>query len=690
MIKLSARKIATASPQQLWDHLNGSFILSFDDGDLVTDSKETIFSSYIWEIYRRYPGTTMKKQYHVSSVLNGKRYTSETHLKLMGNVLWGVYDEYSTLYAFNEEQKLQLRFDLAKLAYEITSYMYSELCVKCEEYAFSLDIVDFIQVLDNQRVVEGYRNLHEVDRKVKSGSTDGVPKMMYEVAGDHLYSEIKTVLKTDNTLFHNPLSELSRSGLVKEGQILQCVGPRMFVTDIDSIQFKHPILRGFTQGFHKFQDSLMESRSAAKALIFSKTPLQDAEYFSRKLQFMAMQVQNLHHTDCGSGRYLRWTVRGRETDLTGASYSGDLSRIAGKHYLDSDGALKTIKATDSHLIGQTIHMRSVLFCQHPDSYGVCSVCYGQLSESIPPKTNIGHMNSTFMCQKSSQSVLSTKHLDSSAAIEQIALSADERQYLDVGPDGNSYVFSESLRSNIVKLVIPKDKANNLSDVLEIDDVAKLKTSNIIQLSEITLLITADKSERSISLPVGSSYRKASFTHKALAHIRRLAKSSSWPIDKFGNYVFDMQEWDWSYPFLELPLKHFNMSDHSKDIADILESRVSQMVARDRFIQAESVLQNLFDLVNSKLHVNLAVLEIVQLGVMIRSAERKDYALPKPWTESGLGVRAKTMFYRSLGVAMAYQGHSEMFKSPDSYTVTNRMDHIFDAILCPREVLKVVH
>ena len=125
---------------------------------------------------------------------------------------------------------------------------------------------------------------------------------------------------------------------------------------------------------------------------------------------------------------------------------------------------------------------------------------------------------------------------------------------------------------------------------------------------------------------------------------------------------------------------------NKEISQILESSVEQMVERDRLVQPETILRSLFEIVNSRLKVNLAVLEVVHYGIMIVSAERQDYSLPKPWTESGVGVRAKTMANRSLSVTMAYQGHSEIIMSPDSYTITNRLEHLFDAILCPREVI----
>lgn len=560
MIRLSARKLAAVPPEQLKDLIDGEFEVEFDDGVLFTNHKEVLYSSYVWEFHRQYPTAPMLKLHHIQSTLKGKRSGSNTHLKLVGDTLWSIYDALSV--NLNEDQKLEFRWTLGRLAYEITGKLYNGLSYHCEAYVTSLDIVDFIDILDQPEVIESYKQLNDTHAKIEKGLIRDAAKASYEESIDNVNNVITKVLYEKGSVLNNPLSKLTRSKLINHGQTLQCLGPRGFVTDLDSIQFKTPILRGFAQGFHQFYDSAIESRSAAKALIFSKTPLQDAEYFSRKLQFMVQAVENLHHVDCGTGRYLRWKVLGKGEDATGMMYDGDLQRLAGKRYVDSTGQLKTIHEGDTHLIGQTINIRSVLFCQHPDPAGVCSVCYGQLSDSVPPDSNLGHMNATFMTQKSSQSVLSVKHRDGSAAIESIILSDDDRRFLMVGPDGNSYVLSSALKDYRVTLVIPRDKAASITDVLDISDVRKLKTSNITELSSFSMIINTGKTIEPVILDVGVGHRNASLTHFLLEHIRNTVIDGNWPIDDKGNYLFDMTGWDWSLPILELPLKHFNMSDHS--------------------------------------------------------------------------------------------------------------------------------
>lgn len=115
---------------------------------------------------------------------------------------------------------------------------------------------------------------------------------------------------------------------------------------------------------------------------------------------------------------------------------------------------------------------------------------------------------------------------------------------------------------------------------------------------------------------------------------------------------------------------------------MLESSVDKLQERDQNASADTALVELFDLVNDKLTVNLAVLDVVIYGTMIVSAEDNNYALPKPWGECGLGVMRASMANRSLSAAMAYEGHREIIVSPISFINTNRAEHPMDGLICP--------
>lgn len=674
MKRISARELLKYSIDELWDGLTGEFTLVFDDGELTTNAKFTVYSSYAWEFHRIYINTPLLLKHHVDHLLSGKRLGSDTHLDLLGNAMWSVYDNY--VGNIPAQEVPAFRDQLAELVYRLTNRMYNELTYRLESHVTSIDIVDFLAVLDNTRV----KAVNDGIENTPEHRLGDMPTM--EAAIDGCYREITDVLLSPTEMPHNPIAQAAKSGIVSMGQVLQCLGPRGFLTDTDSHIFRYPVLRGYVRGMRTLHNSMVESRSAAKSLLFSKTPLQQAEYFSRRLQLMSQVLRNLHTGDCGSQSYLHWNVRAAVHGSDGKlSQPGDLKFLKGKYYLADDGQLKMIVGNEKHLIGKTLKLRSVIHCAHPDAYGVCSTCFGELSLSVPRDTNLGHMCCTSMTQKSTQNVLSVKHLDGSSAVDSIEVLGEDRKYLASGADETSYLLSERLKGKSVKLVIGQERAANITDILEVKNIEDLNITRVSELEEIGFMVSDGRIEERVTCFVHMGRRLASMSYPLLRYIAQ----HRWDVDEQGNYVIDMANWVWTDPILVLPLKHINMSDHSAEISQMLESRVEDMQSRDKGVSPDAFLVELFDLVNDKLNVNLAVLEVILYGAMIRSAENLDYALPKPWTERGLGVMKNSMAYRSGSAAMAYEGHHDFITSPMSYLLTNRVDHPLDYVLMPDKV-----
>jgi hypothetical protein len=664
MKKYLARDIAIIDNEWLWSNLRGEFILVFEDGEIETNWKETIYSTYAWRAFHvQYPLTPFLKKHHVKTIIKNGKLGSKTHLDLLGSCMWSTHDAYIS----NPTVK---RDDLAKLIYQTTNVMYNELSVRLEEYVLSIDIIDFLEITDHPDVKEVLDN--------------PTPDQQFI---NNAYNVLDQLLSDNDKLVTNPIAKACKAGLANKNQVLQCVGPRGYLTDIDSLKFPVPVMRGYVKGLRLLHDSLVESRSAAKSLYFSKDPLQDAEYFSRRLQLLCQIVENLYHTDCGSKEYLIWKVKPPVIEKGKVTYVGDLRHLAGKYYLDEiTNKLVSIKATDVHLNGKTLKLRSVVAgCYHPDPHGVCSVCFGELSFSVPENTNLGHMCSTSMTQQTSQSVLSVKHSDGTAEIEGISLTKEAKWFLKVSSDGNSYLINLDRENSGMKIKFHSSKAIGLTDVNIVSNIEDLSITRVSEIDYISFL-TYDKGvETQLPIPIMVSInnRLASLTHVFLAYIKKVG----WFIDTDGNYVIDLTGWDFSKPVLTLPQKHFNMAAHSTEIANIIESRVDDTIERDKASTPTATLVELFELVNSKLSVNLAVLEIILYSAMIVSAEREDYRLPKPWTDKGLGVTSVTIPKRSLAIAYAYEYHRQTIVSPASFFNEHRESHLMDTFICPREVVE---
>lgn len=682
--RYEARSLLKYPTERLWEILTGTFVLVFEDGEITTNARETLYSSYVWNFHRLYPKTPMLMKHHVSSTLAGQRMNANTHLELLGSVMWSTYDRYIQPDEFPKLKmtEAQLRDMLSRMVYRTANVLYNDLIIRCEAYVTSMDILDFIEVVNHPKVKAVNDMLEPEWAKVESQAD--APRRASEMI-QKAYAVVREVLLDGVSLPNSSLARAAQSRLVKMDQLLQCVSARGLLTDIDNSQFRTPILRGYVHGFNKFYDSFIESRSAAKAIANAKAPLQQTEYFSRRLQLLEQSVQHLHPGDCGSNEYLLWTVRPSEI-REGKRMASDLKLLIGKLYLGEDGKLHVIGAGDRHLVGKTIKLRSVLHCAHPDPYGVCATCFGELSLSVPENTNIGQYCCTSLAQQSSQSVLSTKHFDVSAQIDAIRLAGEMRKWLRISPDQDSYMFSETLKGKKVKLLIAPDDAPNFTDLMVVDDIRALSQSHVSELEDIGLLVESEFRgkvvKEMVPLNVQQQRRLASLNYTMLDYIRE----HKWTIDEnTGAYVIDLAHWDFDKPFMIVPPIHFNMADHSRDIASLLESNMDQMYERDQHMSPDAVLADLFNLVNEKLAVNLAVLEMVVLGTTIISAAENMYNMPKPWTKRGLGVMKMMMMYRSGSALMAFQKHHDFLVSPDSYIYRDRPDHPMDMMIMPAEV-----
>lgn len=662
-MKILARKLNEQTTDFLWDNLKGHFTLVMDDGEIETNARMTLYSHYAWEFHRRYPKTPLLKKHMVQEMLGDAKLGAGTHISLLQNILWDTFD------AYPEIEKVQLVDELSKLAYFVTNqFFYNQLQYRTEEYVGSLDIVDFVEVFYNPKVQAALENVEPTSYGI-----------------DKAYSAIQYALKKDPDLENNALSIGVRSKLIKEAQVLQTLGPRGFVTDIDSNLFPHPITVGYLTGFKLLHDSMIESRSASKALYFSKRELQDAEYFSRKLQLLCQTVKNLHPGDCGSQNYLNWHVRPPVFDEDGSrTYDGDLRYMLGKWFLNPDtNKLEEITKNHKHLENKIVKIRSVVAgCSHPDPYGICSTCFGTLADIVPENTNIGQYASTTLTQKSSQAILSTKHHDKNSSSDAIYVSPEDKKFLKVSSDGASYLLAETLKGKKVKIMIASQEATGLSDITFVDSVNKLAMTRVSEITDIAFVIENKEIEQTIPVSVNRGKRLASLSYPALEYI----KKHNWSVDDKGNYIIDISDWNFSEKFLTLPVRHHNMSDVTQAIAQTLESNMMVIKSKDDAKDPEAILVELFDLVTKHLEINLVVLEVTLLGAMVVSNSGRDFRIPKSYTTREMGASKQTIPNRSMGAAMAYEYHVNTIFDPASFFKTFRPDHPFDVMLCPREVL----
>jgi hypothetical protein len=646
-----ARDLLNMSYAELWALPDEWHVIEFDDGSQrLSRDRTTKISVMLWHPIKSYPDTPILKSYHIGN----NRVTAKSIVSNLNKVIWGIH-------AHQNEQVDNEH--LAKLAMEATNILYNETVTELSNYVTTLSLFDIAEVYNDPVIREANENVE--------GTTYGIEQVAYK----NITSAFDDVTKFRG----NSIMEGYRSGTQKKEQLLQAFGPRGFPTDIDSTISPFPIRVGYVDGIWDLPGSMMESRSGTKALLYNKELLRVTEYGNRKSQLIAQYVQNLHPGDCGTPHLLDFPV-----------FRGTLKALKGKYYVREDGIEDWIRGNESHLIGKKIKMRSVLGCVHPDPAGICSKCYGRLSHSIIRGSNIGQVAAVAMGDKITSAVLSTKHTDATSAVEAYQITDNVARYLRNGSQSETLYIKKNLQSQGYRLVIKSSEAQSLADVMMIKDISAYPPETASNLTNIGLIRTVDGESHGDILPVSLYNRKASLSIEMLSHVQKVG----WTPGVRDNIEIDLNGFDFDLPFLTLPYKHVNMYEFMKRTQSFLHSGDngdSAKLSSDKVgFTSKTYLKNYKDpvealasfvsLINEKISLNCVHAEVLVYSMMITSAQKKDYRLPKPGISGQFEKFNKLMDNKSLASKLALEKQHEIFLRPSSFLYTNRNDHPYDTAI----------
>ncbi len=661
---ITARSLLQFHPEYLWEHLYGKIDLTFDDGVVLhTNSEEIIFSRYFWELHCVYNKLPLLHTHHIQPHLSDGLLASDAHrtlLTTMSNDMFNLVFKADAV-PINIEKML-------KLFYEIINALYNGLVVHIPEYVVSIDIVEFITIMDNPVIVSALATIEKepTQENISAG-----------------FTTIADVIRNDPTLDNIGLAVSARNGITSMAQLLQCVGLRGYATELDSKQFSIPMVRGFAKGFGNIYNLAIESRSGARALHFADSALSDSEYFARRLQLLTMVVERIVFKDCGSTDYLLWPVKGPTVKKGITEYDGDLPLLVGKYYLDEkDNKLKVITKDSTELIDTTIRLRSGIRCKTKNLNEVCNVCFGELSRNVSRYTNIGYLCSSLLTVQITQSLLSTKHIDFSAVTSTLSLTANDKKYFKVSRDGTGFVLQNHWMRKDVTLLVAQKEVKGINNIFMTDDVTRLNPSRLSRISAVSLLISGDTGDYSVPIDIERDGCSGIFSLEFLQYI----KTNNYTTDDNGNFVISLKQWKKIKPIITLPRMAYSYSMHGKKIAHMIEQTVNTLGDKKVRLTPDLVVSELFDLVNSKLHLNLAFLEIIIYAAASPDPVSGNYALSRGSPDPVLSSGDKTISNRSMSAGYAFEDVVSKLYSPRSFSNKNRPDHPFDVLIDPKKVL----
>ena len=656
-----ARELMNMDLDEITARSDKEITVEFEDGVVLkTTVRKVVYSWFFWKIHRTYTNLPLYSRHFVEHILSKDNgvLNSSTHIALLTIIAKDTIE----LYKLQEPGSKEL---LYTLIYEVTNTVYNELNKYTDSSVVTIDILDFLNLAYHPSVVEANNSLKPTPKNIEK-----------------IHKKVLSIINGADP--SNNIVKAIRAKMVNANQVTQCLSLRGYLSEVDGKILSTPILSNFTMGLNKLHDFVAESRSAAKSLYFSEAPLEDAEYFARRLQLLTMYVERLATGDCGSTEYVPWLIRPPEyTENNELIYTGDLKFMKGKWYLDEKtNTLRAIEGNEKYLEGTIVKLRSPLTCKHPDKHAICSVCFGKLSENINKYANLGHICSATMTRQTSQSVLSNKHYQGSSVTTDITLSDELLRYFKVNKTKTSILLNPNTLKLKPRLVVAKDSVLGLIDALSDDNIEDVNPVYISNISEIGLMVDINGSEVYETYDMLQSNRKCMLSKELIIYIR----DHRWTLNSNGNFIFDLINWNPEHELLIYPKKEYSFSDHSKQVAKIIETGVNNVIRRDNPESIIYTLKELFELVNSKLNVNLSLLEVIMYAITTpKDTDNNDLA--RNYAEKKLGVSDRVIKGRSLSNLYAYQNQTNVIMTPAAFDPENRPDSVYDIFIQPRETLE---
>lgn len=651
--------LMSKKPLEVRDRLVKGGIVVYDDGVGVAMShREIIVTRYLLEVIRSIDvELPIPSTFSIVNYYNDGIYTSSSFNKFWSDLLKYMVNEYIREHGRNKYLK-----GVFKSMFLVLDDLYNEIVCAYPEYITGADIRDYLEIQYDPDLMAAIDKAHIAKDEA---SVDNSHDVLHGVLMNPKYR-------------HNPIAMSYVAGAINPNQIKQMLACRGFLIEINSQIFKIPVTSSFVLGMRNLYELTVESRAGAMALYTSTIAVEKSEYFAREWQLVTAIVNELTDGDCGSTDYITWKVR----SASEANGKSDLVNLVGKWYLDEDtNKLKIIEPTDTHLIGKTIKLRSVHKCKNKDKTTVCETCFGDMAYGVFEHTNLGNISSSSTSGKMTQGMLSVKHLTKSAKGTAVKIDEVVKTFFTI-KGGNKFHFRSNIsldkRSRYV-LLVDQSEAPGIKDLNSSVDPMKINPARgISKIKTFYLEVTSgDGTVDIFEIKVKNGSQYGVFTKEFLAYVIE----HSYSLDKYDRVAIDLTNWDIKDPLIYTPEMEFNFLELSREVKSMFKKI-------DEPEDIEAMTQKVFDTINSKLNINLALIEAIVYAFSVKEPGKNaelDRFNEEP--EKGKVVKIEECIVnRSLGAAYGWETVTNVILNPNVYYGRNAIDHPMDVYVKPKETV----
>lgn len=558
---------------------------------------------------------------------------------------------------------LQDKFNVFnRMVFDLINAIYNEYGFGYDKYMSFMPTMDVYEITKHPKVLA-------VKQKMRENPSPRTVKNVYAVLQETIEKDI-------------PDSNQIRTGYLtgafnrKQGD--QCLGLRGFGNDIKGNIFTTVIEESYAEGYKNLVSDAIDSRGAVTALYYSSQSIKDAESFAKATQIISEYVQELVLGDCGAQDGIKRYVRPPGLNEHGDDYKGDLVHLLGQQYkLTEEDHWKLITKKDTHLFGKTIIVRTTLSCTLKDNKKVCMSCFGRHGYTKNKRFNLGQWSCTKVNEPAVQSLLSAKHFIVSADGGVYVLDTKLAKYIKVSDNTLSFTRFISKYHKVV-MHVPVRESYGLKDLMSISDVIKVSPERVTNIKKITLsLFDKNGKEETLELKIGLANKAGVFTSDFLKFIVENGKSMG-----KDTYDIDITKWNYRTPFILIPNHVFNYNQLVSNLESLLGS--SKSLNGDKIESVERLVNEVFDLYNTKLSLHISHLATVIYGLGAKDPLKVNYMMNRG-LDTPLGT-IKTITKNRGFASLASTGTIQNMLSIHNIESEHKEPHNLDVLIDPQGFL----
>lgn len=659
--------------QQLIGVDDKTITVKMDDGEYETTINRLLFSAICWAPIVAFPKLKLTKECLLKL---DDHFSGQSHMTIINN-LWF---QWIKIYGNNTVDLKDDRELFFELAQQVKQDNF-DVCVKyLGGYITGFDGTHLLQIADHPDIAGAKEKINQDPRTYKNAC----------MVADKVF-------KTDPALATNPAVTAVAPKVLSMAQVNQCMISRGPGTEIDSTIFPTMITASYFDGIRDIVDSIKDSRSGSKALVFQSEPLKKSEYSNRVKQLACQVQRHIEYEDCGTTAYLTWEVM-----------DNNVTTLLGMHYFD-DGTVDQVLDTEDKIksfVGKTIKLRTLFGCK-PKKHrqNVCARCAGDMQFNYPHEVIYGQYIATAIGEVISQLMLSIKHVEAIDNIANVTLTDEKAKWLE--PSSAQYgnaglCINREVADKVTKIeFILKDEVDfNRLKSLEIYQIDSKAESRVLQLiihtttpigdeSMVVIRPTFDSKPSSMSVELLRyiiKHEKGNLTEAPVVlEAGRYTKHSQ----NSYRYVVDMEHFDQEWAILDLPPIHADMWLFHEEIDKFLGVESKETAQGDNIVYTECVsitqpgipkvdiIRAIHDMITERVPVNISLILGLCNTLAAVSPINGNYFPPRAGEDFTFITIREAIKNRSLAAVVAWEEQNSIHTTASNYIDRPRPKHPMD-------------